>query len=151
MRTSALILVGLVVAIAGCPKPAAKVQADYSAPQAPPEPELFAVDPAGSAVMPEPGSSTSTYSPSSGSSSGETSGAGGGSNTAVASSEWGGSSGMAGSGGATMHKVARGDTLYSLARKYYNDPKRWKTILDANRDKIPSPKALPVGQTLVIP
>ena len=133
--------VALVSIVSGCAKPTAKVEADYTVPEAPPAPELFAVDPAGSAVMPEAGSSTSTYNPP-GSSSGNS--AAGNSDLVVASS--GGPN-----GGATTHRVARGDTLYSLARKYYNDPKRWKTILDANRDAIPSPKALPVGRTLVIP
>src|SRR2546430_10006477 len=44
-----------------------------------------------------------------------------------------------------------GDTLFSISRKFYKSPKRWKEILDANRKSIRDPKKLTVGQTLVIP
>jgi tetratricopeptide (TPR) repeat protein len=47
--------------------------------------------------------------------------------------------------------VQSGDTLFSISRKFYKSPKRWKEILNANRNSIHDPKKLTVGQTLVIP
>jgi len=47
--------------------------------------------------------------------------------------------------------VQSGDTLFSISRKFYNSPKRWKAILEANRKSIRNPKDLTAGQTLVIP
>jgi nucleoid-associated protein YgaU len=47
--------------------------------------------------------------------------------------------------------VQSGDTLFSISRKFYKSPKRWKEILDANKRSIRDPKKLTVGQTLIIP
>ena len=47
--------------------------------------------------------------------------------------------------------VQSGDTLFSISRKFYRSPKRWKEILNANEKTIHDPKKLTVGQTLVIP
>jgi nucleoid-associated protein YgaU len=47
--------------------------------------------------------------------------------------------------------VQSGDTLFSISRKFYNSPKRWKQILEANKKNIRDPKDLTIGQTLVIP
>ncbi len=47
--------------------------------------------------------------------------------------------------------VRSGDTLFSISRKFYKSPKRWKEILEANRKSIRDPKKLTVGETLVIP
>jgi LysM repeat protein len=47
--------------------------------------------------------------------------------------------------------VQSGDTLFSISRRFYKSPKRWKEILEANRKNIPDPKDLTIGQTLVIP
>jgi LysM repeat protein len=47
--------------------------------------------------------------------------------------------------------VQSGDTLFSISRRFYKSPKRWKAILEANRKNIRNPKDLTVGQTLVIP
>jgi LysM repeat protein len=47
--------------------------------------------------------------------------------------------------------VQPGDTLFSISRKFYKSPKRWKEILNANKKGIRDPKKLTVGQTLVIP
>ena len=47
--------------------------------------------------------------------------------------------------------VRSGDTLFSISRKFYKSPKRWKEILEANKKNIPDPKDLTIGQTLVIP
>ncbi len=53
--------------------------------------------------------------------------------------------------GDRSYVVQSGDTLFSISRKFYKSPKRWKEILDANRKNIHDPKKLTVGQTLVIP
>jgi len=52
---------------------------------------------------------------------------------------------------AQTYVVQSGDTLFSISRKFYKSPKRWKTILEANKKNIRDPKDLTVGQTLVIP
>ncbi|MFQ5491039.1 MAG: LysM peptidoglycan-binding domain-containing protein [Phycisphaerae bacterium] len=49
------------------------------------------------------------------------------------------------------HVVVKGDTLFGLARTYYNDQSRWKDIYAANADRLKSPDVLFVGQELVIP
>ncbi len=49
------------------------------------------------------------------------------------------------------HSVQRRDTLYSLARLYYNDHRQWKKIYEANRDRIANPNMIKVGMNLVIP
>ncbi|HRY28426.1 MAG TPA: LysM peptidoglycan-binding domain-containing protein [Elusimicrobiota bacterium] len=48
------------------------------------------------------------------------------------------------------HVVQPGDSLRSLAAKYYNDPERWKTIFNANPKKVDRGRLLP-GAELVIP
>jgi len=53
--------------------------------------------------------------------------------------------------GNRSYVVQSGDTLFSISRKFYKSPKRWKEILDANRKNIRDPKKLTVGQTVVIP
>jgi len=50
-----------------------------------------------------------------------------------------------------MHSVQRRDTLYSLARLYYNDHRQWKKIYEANRERIANPNMIKVGMNLVIP
>jgi nucleoid-associated protein YgaU len=47
--------------------------------------------------------------------------------------------------------VKSGDTLFSISRRFYKSPKRWKEILNANDKNIHDAKRLTVGQTLVIP
>lgn len=54
-------------------------------------------------------------------------------------------------GGQRTHVVVKGDTLYKLARQYYNDQGGWKKIWEANRAQVPDPNKLPVGARLVIP
>jgi tetratricopeptide (TPR) repeat protein len=53
--------------------------------------------------------------------------------------------------GDRSYVVQSGDTLFSISRKFYKSPRRWKEILNANRKNIRDPKKLTVGQTLVIP
>jgi len=49
------------------------------------------------------------------------------------------------------YTVKSRDTLYNIAAKQYGDGSLWRTIYEANRDKIPSPDRLAVGTVLVIP
>jgi tetratricopeptide (TPR) repeat protein len=53
--------------------------------------------------------------------------------------------------GARRHVVARGDTLYSLAQRYYNNRSRWRDIYAANRSRMSNENDLRVGMELVIP
>jgi len=56
-----------------------------------------------------------------------------------------------GTSGSRYHTVQKKETLYSLARQYYNDQSRWKDIYEANRAEIGDPNRIRVGQRLVIP
>ena len=47
--------------------------------------------------------------------------------------------------------VKSGDTLFSIARRFYKSSARWKEIRDANADRIDKPGNLKPGQTLIIP
>lgn len=49
------------------------------------------------------------------------------------------------------HIVARGDTLFSLAQKYYGNRSKWRDIYAANRDVMPNETALKPGMQLKIP
>ena len=40
------------------------------------------------------------------------------------------------------YKIKSGDTLYSLAIRFYKDPNKWKGILNANSDSIRSPSEI---------
>ncbi|MEY2599202.1 MAG: hypothetical protein RLZZ142_1461 [Verrucomicrobiota bacterium] len=53
--------------------------------------------------------------------------------------------------GARTHKVAAGDTLGSIAQKYYKNKGRWKDIQDANFYTADGGLKLKPGQELVIP
>jgi len=48
------------------------------------------------------------------------------------------------------HVVSAGETIRSLAVKYYNDPARWKDIYKANKDKIKMGR-IEEGTVLTIP
>ncbi len=48
------------------------------------------------------------------------------------------------------HTVVKGDTLRSLAEKYYGDANKWTQIFDANRDKIKR-GALKEGEVVIVP
>ena len=54
-------------------------------------------------------------------------------------------------GAARSYTVQPGDTLASIARKFYKSSARWSTILEANSDVISKPADLKPGQTLTIP
>jgi tetratricopeptide (TPR) repeat protein len=53
--------------------------------------------------------------------------------------------------GGRKHTVAKGDTLFSLAQKYYNNKSRWRDIYAANRDVMKSQNDLKIGMELKIP
>jgi nucleoid-associated protein YgaU len=74
----------------------------------------------------------------------------GGSGTTVTPKSSGSTPGATAGGG--NHVIASGETLSSLARKYYGSTKHWRKIYEANKSTIGSdPAALKVGQSLVIP
>ncbi len=49
------------------------------------------------------------------------------------------------------HRVRDGDTLESLAQRYYGDRSRWEEIYQANREQIARPDLLPLNARLRIP
>jgi len=51
----------------------------------------------------------------------------------------------------TTYTMKRGDTLYSLAKRFYGDGKLWTRIADANPDKVRDVTDIPVGTVLTIP
>lgn len=54
--------------------------------------------------------------------------------------------------GGKYHKVVKGDNLWKLARKYYNDSTKTTVIFEANRDKLAtSETSLQPGWKLLIP
>ncbi len=53
--------------------------------------------------------------------------------------------------GNQTHTVAQGDTLSSIAARYYGSSKRWNDIYEANRDVIPNQNNLKPGTILAIP
>lgn len=54
--------------------------------------------------------------------------------------------------GGKYHKVVKGDNLWKLARKYYNDSTKTTVIFEANRDQMATPETtLQPGWKLLIP
>jgi LysM repeat protein len=53
--------------------------------------------------------------------------------------------------GARKYVVQKGDTLFSISRKFFNTPSRWKDIQEANFEKSEGTPVLKPGQTLIIP
>ncbi len=49
------------------------------------------------------------------------------------------------------HLVQKGDTLYSLAQRYYGNRSEWQRIFQANRHALASKDQLKIGQQLLIP
>ncbi|MET0263820.1 MAG: LysM peptidoglycan-binding domain-containing protein [Rariglobus sp.] len=49
------------------------------------------------------------------------------------------------------HVVVKGDTLFSLAQRYYGNRSRWREIYAANRAVLPSESSLRIGMELKIP
>ncbi|MDR1789968.1 MAG: LysM peptidoglycan-binding domain-containing protein [Opitutaceae bacterium] len=61
-----------------------------------------------------------------------------------------GGAGAAGTPG-RVHVVAKGDTLSSIAQKYYGNRTRYREIYDANRDILPNDHDLKIGMELRVP
>lgn len=55
------------------------------------------------------------------------------------------------SGSFRRHVVAKGDTLFSLAQRYYGNKSRWRDIYAANRNVMASEGSLSIGMELRIP
>ena len=53
--------------------------------------------------------------------------------------------------GGRTYVVKPGDTLFSISRKFYKSPSRWKEIRDANKDSVDNAGKLQPGQSLTIP
>lgn len=53
--------------------------------------------------------------------------------------------------GRRSYIVKSGDTLSRISQQMYGTPSRWGDIFEANRNLLPTPHSLRVGQTLVIP
>lgn len=53
--------------------------------------------------------------------------------------------------GGEVYVVQKGDTLYKLARRFYDDQSRWRDIWEANKTRVPDPDKLQVGMKLIIP
>jgi len=49
------------------------------------------------------------------------------------------------------HKIKANDSLFKLAKRYYNDGSKWKRIFQANKNKMSNPNSLKIGQELLIP
>lgn len=50
-----------------------------------------------------------------------------------------------------VYCVQAGDTLSAIAAKVYNNPRKWRTILEANSNSLPAPDRLKSGLILNIP
>jgi nucleoid-associated protein YgaU len=53
--------------------------------------------------------------------------------------------------GGKTYVVQKGDTLSSIAQKFYGDKKKWKVIWDANKSAVPNKDKLAPGTKLTIP
>ena len=49
------------------------------------------------------------------------------------------------------HKIKANDSLFKLAKRYYNDGSKWEKIYKANKSKMSNPNSLKIGQELLIP
>jgi nucleoid-associated protein YgaU len=54
-------------------------------------------------------------------------------------------------GGPLMHRVAEGESLMSLAVKYYGSNEYFSLLYEANRDQLRSPDRVTVGMMLRVP
>lgn len=50
-----------------------------------------------------------------------------------------------------VHRVARGDTMSSIALQYYGSSSAWRFLYEANKSVVPDPNRLSVGTELTIP
>ena len=49
------------------------------------------------------------------------------------------------------YKIQKGDTLWSIARKFYGSGKEWRKIYEANQDSISNPAKIKTGMEIRIP
>ena len=57
----------------------------------------------------------------------------------------------AASSAAELYTVKKGDTLWSIAHKFYGKGNLWHRLYEANRDKLPDPGRLRTGMRLHVP
>lgn len=50
-----------------------------------------------------------------------------------------------------IHTVSNGETLSSIARRYYGSEYQWQKIYNANRSRLKSPDKIRLGTRLIIP
>jgi nucleoid-associated protein YgaU len=49
------------------------------------------------------------------------------------------------------YTVVKGDSLSKIAKRFYGDAQKWRTIYEANKDSIKNPDLIYPGQTFRIP
>lgn len=49
------------------------------------------------------------------------------------------------------YTVVAGDTLSKIAKRFYGDAAKWKSIWEANKAQIKNPDLIQIGQVLRIP
>lgn len=52
---------------------------------------------------------------------------------------------------ALTHKIADGDTLAALAKRYLGDAERWRELFERNREVLKDPDLLPIGRVIKVP
>lgn len=131
----------------GCQKPnaaqTARQEEAYTPPAAPAESSLDRMDAAGTGER-YPADSSGGYDAAADSSYAYNTTSGG--TTAAPADEP-----LTPSTGGRTYVVQRGDTLYSIARRFYQDQSRWRDIWTANQTRVPDPNRLEVGTKLIIP
>ena len=50
-----------------------------------------------------------------------------------------------------FYEAVKGDSLWKISRSFYGTGTRWQVLYDANREQMPSPDLLQIGQKLLIP
>ena len=58
---------------------------------------------------------------------------------------------MANSNRRITHKIKANESLFKLAKRYYNDGSKWTEIYQANKNEMKDPNSLKIGQKLHIP
>ncbi len=53
--------------------------------------------------------------------------------------------------GDTTYEIQKGDSLSAIAKRFYGDATKWRTIHEANRDVISDPDKIYPGQKITIP
>ena len=54
-------------------------------------------------------------------------------------------------GAGDSYTVQSGDTLSSIAARFYGDASEWRPIFERNRDRMSGPESLSTGMVLIIP